>query len=248
MLHGIIYYSDLLIKNEISVIMKKVAQISIHFCNKIPKLESLLSNKRVNFLVIALQDIGEIGSLGPIFHKSPQTYYIYYSYKLNINNIQYSDFSHFSHIIVGNNRKSNLLQILKKLTREHWKKIPYENFDFSFHNLSQRLKNVMSYIENHELKNCNIVKIAEYLQISPGYFSQEFKRETGLTFREFMQKIINHYEDIMFEKLHIPTKTAANILGYSELSSFSRSYKKRKGYPPSFIKNFYKSKNKILAS
>jgi AraC-like DNA-binding protein len=91
----------------------------------------------------------------------------------------------------------------------------------------------MNYIETHDLKDCGTAKISEYLDISAGYFSQEFKRDTKFTFREFMQKLIDHYEFIILDSLNLPAKMASQILGYSELSSFSRSFKKRKGYPPS---------------
>ena len=248
MLNGIIYYSDHSVYKELSDIYKRISHISIHFCSKISEVEYLLEKDGVIFVIIAVKNIDEIQYLSRISNKSPQTYYIYYYHTLTINNFQHSYFSSFSHIIVGRSCKTYLIKTLRNLTSGHWKKIPYEKFDFTHQSLSQRLKDVMNYIENNELKNCNIAEISKYLKISSGYFSQVFKHETNLNFRNFMQKIIYHYEDLIFKKLKMPPKDAAQILGYSELSSFSRSYKNRKGYPPSFVKNFSKTKDKILAS
>jgi AraC-like DNA-binding protein len=150
-----------------------------------------------------------------------------------VDSFHYSDLGCFSHIIVGENRVKELSQVLLQLTRDYWKKIPYEKFALNYERLSPRLKKVMNYIETHDLKDCGTAKIAEHLDISSGYFSQEFKRDTSFTFREFMQKLLDHYEFIILDSLNLPAKTASQILGYSELSSFSRSFKKRKGYPPS---------------
>ena len=134
---------------------------------------------------------------------------------------------------MGENRIKDLSRVLLQLTRDYWKKIPYDKFSISYEKLSPRLKKVMNYIETHDLKECDTAKISEYLDISSGYFSQEFKRVTKFTFREFMQKLLDHYEFIILDSLNLSAKTASQILGYSELSSFSRSFKKRKGYPPS---------------
>jgi AraC-like DNA-binding protein len=123
------------------------------------------------------------------------------------------------------------------LTKSYWKKIPYERYDISYEDLSPRMKKIMNYIETHDLKKCGTAEIANYLGISQGYFSQEFKKETDYTFRDFMQNLLDHYELLIFERLKLSAKATAHILGYSELSSFSRSFKKRKGYPPSHQKN-----------
>ena len=117
--------------------------------------------------------------------------------------------------------------------KNFWKKIPIRDFGIDYNQLSPRMKRVVTYIETNDLKYCNAVRIAGFLDISPGYFSQEFKREFKVSFRSFMQKLIDHYEYIIMNKLDLTAKSASQILGYSELSSFSRSFKKRKGCPPS---------------
>ena len=62
-------------------------------------------------------------------------------------------------------------------------------------------------------------------------FASRFKFDDD-SFRKFMQRVINYYEDIIFKKVNLSAKNISKILGYSELSSFSRSFKKRKGISP----------------
>ena len=236
MLQGIVYCSEQKLQQEISEILYSIPRVSANFLNDMNKVQEFLSEHTVLFILISVNNSENISPLIKLYNRYPQVYFIYYYPALNINNFQQSDFIYFSHIVVGMNREKNLNSILINLTNNYWKKIPYENLGVMFDDLSPRLKKVMNYIETNDLKKCSIAKISDYLNISQGYFSQEFKRETTLTFRDFMQNLLAHYEQIIFERLDLSAKTASQILGYSELSSFSRSFKKRKGYPPSHQK------------
>jgi len=187
--------------------------------------------------VIAKQ-LGKIKeTVAGLHRKYPHIYFLYYFPTLNMDSFQYSDLENFNYIVVGEHRIRGFSEIMLTLSKSYWKKIPYDKFDLVYEKLSPRLKKVMNYIETHGLKECGTSNIARYLTISAGYFSQEFKRETNLNFRDFMQKLLDHYEYIILNKLNLSAKSASQILGYSELSSFSRSFKKRKGYPPSHYKN-----------
>ena len=208
-----------------------------HFSTDTQEIDRFLREHSALFILIAIGPNGALDNLLKLNQRFPQIHFIYYYPTLNVNNFRYADFSVFSHIVVGEKRRKDLSDILLSLTKTYWKKIPYRKLGMVFDSLSPRLKRVMNYIETHELRDCSTNKIAGHLEISPGYFSQEFKRETELTFRTFMQKLIAHYEFLIFEKLDLSAKVASQILGYSELSSFSRSFKRRKGYPPSHQKN-----------
>jgi YesN/AraC family two-component response regulator len=135
-------------------------------------------------------------------------------------------------MIIGENRKKNLEELIFNLKENFWRKIPYNKLGIKLENLSPRMKNVIQYIETAPIGECNINAISKHLNISAGYFSQEFKRETKKSFRSFMQNVLDYYENIIFSQVNLPAKSISRILGYSELSSFSRSFKKRKGISP----------------
>lgn len=237
MLNGIIFSSENKMHEEVKSILSDLPKIEIHYLSEISQVVDFLKENPVLFVLISARKASDTKPLLNLYNRFPQIYFIYYYHTLNIDNFQQADFTYFSHIVVGDGRRKNLIEILTQLTINYWKKIPYPAMAINYELLSPRLKKVMNYIETHDLKNCSIAKIAKYLSISQGYFSQEFKRETGRTFREFMQNLLSYYEQIIFERLDLSAKTASQILGYSELSSFSRSFKKRKGYPPSLQKS-----------
>ena len=220
MLESIVLCSDPEICAEINEVVSHIPHIITHKYSTIELVEKFLNKNSVQFIIIA-EAMAGISDFNPT---------------LNVDNFHYSDLSYFSHIIIGERRIKGLSEIFLQLSRDYWKKIPYDKFSLVYDKLSPRLKKVMNYIETHDLKDCGTSQISKYLAISSGYFSQEFKRDTNLTFRGFMQKLLAHYEFIILDSLDLSAKSASKILGYSELSSFSRSFKKRKGYPPSHRK------------
>ena len=237
MIEGIVFCKEEEIKKEF---------INYFSANKLIKATLISDEKHFDnlklinsawFIIFAVKLTNDLSIIKKLHKIYPHIYFFYYYPTLRIDNSQFSDYSYFNHFIVGENRIENLTLIFKQMLQSHWKKIPFENIGMSYDKISPRLKRIINYIETHEIKNCSIAKLSEYLNISQGYFSQEFKRETGQTFREFMQKLLAYYEDIIFDQMDLTAKQASIILGYSELSSFSRSFKKRKGYPPSMQRN-----------
>jgi len=228
-----ILYQDETIRTELTGILQGHPHLIPNYFQDIINLNSFIIARPVQFVLICIPADNLKDDHFILQEKFPHVYFIYYYPTFNVDNFHYNNFGHFTNLIVGDKRVEHLSEILIQLKHNFWKKIPLREFGIIFNRLSPRMKRVMNYIETHDLKYCNAVKIAQFLEISPGYFSQEFKREFTVSFRKFMQKLIDHYEFIILNKLDVSAKSASQILGYSELSSFSRSFKKRKGYPPS---------------
>jgi len=224
---------DELIRTELNEIFKDHQHLVPNYFLEVKSLTKLMRSRPVQFVLICLptEQLTEKHFL--LQEKFPHVYFIYYYPTFNVDNFHYNNFGHFTNLVVGDKRINHLRDIFIQLTKNFWKKIPLQEFGIEYSRLSPRMKRVINYIETNELKYCNAIRIAEFLEISPGYFSQEFKREFEISFRKFMQKLIDHYEYIIMNRLDLSAKSASQILGYSELSSFSRSFKKRKGYPPS---------------
>jgi AraC-like DNA-binding protein len=233
MFRSLVYCGDKNLKNEILRVFNTIPAIQVEYFSAFAELDEFFPDSLPFLIIIAENFSASYGNLHSLFSNYPQTYFIYYYPFLQSDALTFGELENFSHIIAGEKREQYLEGILKELVRNFWKKIPYGKLGFSYGQLSLRIKKVMNYIESQDLKNCVTAKIARQLDISQGYLSQEFKRETGLSFRMFMQKLLDHYERIIFNRLKLSAKDAAQLLGYSELSSFSRSFKKRKGYPPS---------------
>ena len=188
----------------------------------------------LNCLIILITEINPeiLESIEHINCQAPDIPIVFYNHSLIVSNLAQIGDTSILNIVVGESRKQVLSNLVQSTKNNHWRKIPFEQFSINFEKLSPRLKKAIAYIESAEINKCNINTIASIIQISPGYFSQKFKHETGQSFRTFMQKLLNYYEDLILCRVNISTKYISKFLGYSELSSFSRSFKNRKGISP----------------
>ncbi len=236
MYKGLIVTQDDKIKQEIAALLINVGEIEGDFVSSLDEITN--TSSYLNYLFILVSDINHriIKNISNTQLHSPDISAIFYNHSLN-----YGEFPEFARssqvkLIIGENRKSNLFDLFVELKKDFWRKIPFDNFGIKYENLSDRMKDAIRYIETAPIRDCNLIAISSYLNISAGYFSQEFKRETNISFRSFMQTVLDYYEDLIFSKVDLPAKDISILLGYSELSSFSRSFKKRKGVSPTKYK------------
>ncbi|KAA3613214.1 MAG: AraC family transcriptional regulator [Calditrichaeota bacterium] len=232
MYKGLIVTQDDKIRQEIASLLNTVGEIKGDFVNSLDEVNK--NGAYLDYLFILVSDLNHqtIKSISNTQLYTPDLSTIFYNHSLNY--VEIPEIARTSKVkmIIGENRKSNLSELFVQLKNDFWRKIPYEELGIKYDLLSKRMKEAMDYIETAPIRDCNIIAISDYLNISAGYFSQEFKRETNLSFRSFMQTVLNYYEDIIFTKVNLPAKDISMLLGYSELSSFSRSFKKRKGVSP----------------
>lgn len=235
MYKGLIITDDSQIRLECEAIVRDSGFI---YLETLKSAAELNSGDLINFLFVLVTDFDEqlFRRIAHIQKKSLGLNFIFYNHSLN-----FSAFSRFTHtskvkLIIGENRKANLRDLLDGVKENYWRKLPYQELGIQYGGLSPRMKRVMRYIESAPLAECNINSLSSYLSISAGYFSQEFKRETHRSFRSFMQDVLDHYENLIFTHTDLAAKEISQILGYSELSSFSRSFKKRKGVSPTKYK------------
>jgi len=233
MLKSIVVTNDDLIREESIQILREEGDIRVDFYNDFQQIN--FKNLDNDYFLILLSELNsEFHEKAESINRNlAQTALVFYNHSLSVDNLSDLADSGKLKLIIGEHRKENLRELLKELKSKHWKHIPLEKFGIDRKKVSKRIIDAVNFVEISEIASCSIVNIAGHLGISPGYFSQEFKRETGLSFRSFMQKVLNYYEETILSKASISTKSISQILGYSELSSFSRSFKKRQGISPS---------------
>jgi AraC-like DNA-binding protein len=236
MYKGLIVTQDKEIRQEIAVLLSNVGEIEADFVNSVSEIGE--TDALADYLFILVSDLNHqiIKNISDTPIHTPGLSTIFYNHSLNYVEIPEIARTSKVKLIIGENRRSNFNDLVVQLKNNFWRKIPYEKFGIKCENLSERMQEAMKFIETVPIRDCNIISISDHLEISAGYFSQEFKRETGFSFRSFMQTVLDYYEDIIFTKVDMPTKEISLLLGYSELSSFSRSFKKRKGVSPTKYK------------
>lgn len=91
---------------------------------------------------------------------------------------------------------------------------------------------IKKYITLHYNESISLNEIAEIMSISRPYLSTLFKKEMGISFKDYLISFrINRAIEILQEK-NLPLKIVADMVGYSDYAQFSKIFKKKMGISP----------------
>lgn len=88
-----------------------------------------------------------------------------------------------------------------------------------------QMQEAVNYIEKNYQHSISLNEIAEYMNLAPTYFSRRFKQETGITFKECLNKcrIRNAVKDLTSTNMTITEIAFQN--GFPNVKSFITSFK-----------------------
>ncbi len=160
---------------------------------------------------------------------NPWTYIIYYnSLLVNQQFLKLSELG-VNSCIIGVDRKKNLKEYLNNLWEQHWKRIPEKIYPNSNIITTPRARKIIKFLENRPVAECTTAKISEHLNISQSHFRAEFKSQFGINFREFKQRLFNHYESELLLSNKYKPGDICKVLNYKYIANYSRSFKTRHG-------------------
>ncbi len=97
---------------------------------------------------------------------------------------------------------------------------------------SQRIQMSVAYIEEHYRENLSVSDMAERCKVTREYFSRSFKRYTGNTFLEYLNRVrlIMAFRQVVSSEVSV--LDIAMDCGFSDLRAFVRSFRKDFGCTP----------------
>ncbi|WP_394154279.1 PocR ligand-binding domain-containing protein [Vibrio maritimus] len=95
-----------------------------------------------------------------------------------------------------------------------------------------RIHKAIRYIERHYFEDLKLEDVAEYVYLSPHYFSKLFKKEVGVGFNHYLnsQRLIGAKKMLQYSDW--PVSRIASNLGYSCSSYFCKVFKNAHGMTP----------------
>lgn len=101
-------------------------------------------------------------------------------------------------------------------------------------NLS-RVDRALQQIHSNYQFNFEVAELAEMVNMSPSAFHRTFKEVTSLSPIQYIKKVrLNQAHNLMLEE-QVRVNEAARLVGYENVSHFSREFKKYFGIPPKAI-------------
>ncbi len=106
---------------------------------------------------------------------------------------------------------------------------------------SSKYKNIVTagieYVKNHYKENIMVTDVANYVFVTPNYFSKVFKEETGENFTEWLGKYrIECAKQLMTRQPNMKNYQVAEEVGFSDYKYFTYIFKKHTGYTPNTYK------------
>ena len=96
----------------------------------------------------------------------------------------------------------------------------------------RRLGRVQRFIESHLSEDLSLFEVAKVAGLSPKYFSVFFRQHTGVCFRDWVAMIRVERAKSLFEEKNRPIARVAHSVGFNDVRTFQRSFKKVTGMTP----------------
>ncbi|SFE59089.1 Two-component response regulator, YesN/AraC family, consists of REC and AraC-type DNA-binding domains [Paenibacillus catalpae] len=107
-----------------------------------------------------------------------------------------------------------------------------EQWNQTSRQLSKEVGKAIKYILAHYRESCSISELADTLQVSPNYLSSLFRKETALTFTDYLTQVrIDKAKELLLST-QLKSYEIAELTGFSDDSYFSRTFKNKTGVRP----------------
>ncbi len=101
------------------------------------------------------------------------------------------------------------------------------------HNLQDyRAEYACRFVLAHYSENINRDKMAEMVNLSPGYFSNLFRSEVGMSFSDYLIQVRIENAKSLLRRFDLSVEAISKKCGFNSLAHFSRTFKDRCGLSP----------------
>ncbi|AIQ31534.1 hypothetical protein P40081_27830 [Paenibacillus sp. FSL P4-0081] len=106
--------------------------------------------------------------------------------------------------------------------------------------LSKKLSPIMvraeEFIHRNFTHELTVEMLSEYIGKTPNYFSHLFKRELGITFKEYVTRLrISKAKELIINTNDLIYEISEKV-GFSDYNYFTQVFKKIEGHPPAFLR------------
>ena len=110
---------------------------------------------------------------------------------------------------------------------------------YSFKNI-ERILPVLDYVQKHYADSIKLDEMSALINVENSYFCRLFKRAMSISFMEYLYLIrLSHAKNLLLNSDKNITEIAYEV-GFSSPAYFTKTFRERKGYTPTFYKKLQK--------
>lgn len=99
-------------------------------------------------------------------------------------------------------------------------------------NNSYIVQKAAAYINENYMNNISLESVSEYVYLSTSYFSRLFKKETGVNFVDYLNKVRVEESKKYLSDLKVPLSDIPHMVGFTDQSYYTKVFKKIEGISP----------------
>ncbi|WP_276356973.1 response regulator [Cohnella caldifontis] len=99
------------------------------------------------------------------------------------------------------------------------------------------VKEAIQYIESHYGEPISLGQVADYVKVTPAYFSKIFKEETGIPFVKWLTRLRIEKAKALLRETRLKTYEIAEKVGYYDYKYFSNTFRQYTGFSPRDYRN-----------
>ena len=128
--------------------------------------------------------------------------------------------------------KGDVYKLLAHLMRDYETVRLSDRENFNYITKQQRLSELLKYIEDNIAGSLTTADLAERCFLSEYYFCRFFKKETGFSVMEYINKMRAEKANVLLKNSHLSLSEIAVQVGFSDVNYFCRIFKKYTGQTP----------------
>jgi len=107
--------------------------------------------------------------------------------------------------------------------------------------MDKRIRFVLKYLNDNPGKKVTLNQVSRMVNLSYGYMSGLFKRETGVSFSEYLKEVRMGQARCLLQDTFKSIKEIAFLTGYKYVSSFCEAFRNTVGVSPSVYRRMGKA-------
>lgn len=99
------------------------------------------------------------------------------------------------------------------------------------------IRRALIYLNHFYRDPLTLTQVASQAQMSSNYFSEQFRKKTGISFQTYLQNLRLEFANKLLRVSNLPITEICHASGFNTLSHFERVYKKKYGRSPRDSRN-----------
>jgi len=132
--------------------------------------------------------------------------------------------------------KGHLVQLIGLFLR-HMPQSDMGHQNMNAANGRKMIQKAIEFILSNYSKSISLLDLSEHLGVTPSYFSSYFSKNTGQTFKSYLNTIRVERAYILLKSRQEPVIDVAHECGFNSIRTFNRVFKNIKGYKPSSLRS-----------